>query len=219
MPDTPPALIPFLVKLVIIAPPMLAAVILHEIAHGVVAGWFGDDTARRAGRLTLNPIRHIDPVGSVLLPLLLVAVRSPFIFGWAKPVPVNFLKLRHPKSDMVAVAFAGPATNIVLALLSAVVAHVAAAAAAGQTNNPAAWITALAVVSVEVNVVLAIFNLVPILPLDGGRVLFGLLPQDAAMAFARLEPYGILIVMGLLFTGAFGFLLGPVAAFVIHALL
>jgi len=201
-----------LVKVLLVGPPLLFAIILHEIAHGVVAHRLGDDTAQRAGRLTLNPLPHIDPFGSVLLPLMLTAVGSHFVFGWAKPVPVNFRNLPNPKRDMVSVALAGPGTNIILAVLSAVVAHVVA-------PQRIDWLTAMAVVSVEINVVLAVFNLIPILPLDGGRVLFGLLPRAPALAFARLEPYGMLIVMALLFTGTLSAIVGPVATFMIHTLL
>jgi Zn-dependent protease len=201
-----------LVKIAIVAPPILFSIILHEIAHGVVANRFGDDTAKRAGRLTLNPIPHIDPFGSVVLPIVLSVMGSPFVFGWAKPVPVSFRNLRNPKRDMVAVALAGPGTNILLAVLSAVAAHVSDAIGVN-------WLTAMAIIGVQINVVLAVFNLVPILPLDGGRVLFGLLPREPALAFARLEPYGMLIVMGLLFTGTLGAVLGPVTTFMIRTLL
>jgi Zn-dependent protease len=201
-----------LFKIAIVAPPILFSIILHEIAHGVVANRFGDDTAKRAGRLTLNPIPHIDPFGSVVLPIMLSVIGSPFVFGWAKPVPVSFRNLRNPKRDMVAVALAGPGTNVILAVLSAVAAHVFNAIGVD-------WLTAMAIVGVQINVVLAVFNLVPILPLDGGRVLFGLLPREPALAFARLEPYGMLIVMALLFTGTLGAVLGPVTIFMIHTLL
>ena len=201
-----------LLKIAVLAPPVLFSIILHEIAHGVVANHFGDDTAKRAGRLTLNPIPHIDPLGSVVLPLALSIMGSPFVFGWAKPVPVSFRNLRNPKRDMVAVAVAGPITNIFLALVSASVARIGSAMGSD-------WLTAMAIVGVQVNVVLAVFNLVPILPLDGGRVLFGLLPREPALAFARLEPYGMLIVMALLFTGTLGAVLGPVTMFMIRTLL
>jgi Zn-dependent protease len=205
-----------LIKILILAPPILIAVILHEIAHGLVARWFGDDTAARAGRLTLNPIKHVDPVGTVLLPLLLTLINAPYLFGWAKPVPVNFLNLRNPKRDSVFVALAGPLTNVLLAVLSALVIRVAGAGSPG-TSPPLIAIAAL--MSLQFNVVLAVFNLMPILPLDGGRVLFGLLPREPARAFARLEPYGMLIVMVLLFTGTLNAVLGPVTTFMIRTLL
>ena len=204
--------IPFLVKAVLLAPPILLAIILHEIAHGVVANRLGDDTAKVSGRLTLNPIPHIDPIGTIALPLMLTIVGSPFLFGWAKPVPVNFRNLHNPKRDMIAVAAAGPATNIALALISAAAAHIFDALGSS-------WLTVMAVIGVKINVVLAVFNLLPILPLDGGRVLFGLLPREPAIAFARLEPYGMLIVMALLFTGTLSAILGPVASFMIRSLL
>jgi len=204
--------IPFLVKAVLLAPPILLAIILHEIAHGVVANRLGDDTAKVSGRLTLNPIPHIDPIGTIALPLMLTIVGSPFLFGWAKPVPVNFRNLHNPKRDMIAVAAAGPATNIALALISAAAAHIFDALGSS-------WLTVMAVIGVKINVVLAVFNLLPILPLDGGRVLFGLLPREPAIAVARLEPYGMLIVMALLFTGTLSAILGPVASFMIRTLL
>lgn len=203
---------PLLLKIVLMGPPILFSIILHEIAHGWVANRLGDDTAARAGRLTLNPLPHIDPIGSVVLPLLLLVSGSNYLFGWAKPVPVRFGHLRNPKRDMVAVALAGPGTNIVLAILFAVAAHWFGGM---QMRTP----MIMALVGVQINVVLAVFNLLPILPLDGGRVLFGLLPMPAAVAFSRLEPYGLLIVMALLFTGVLGTVLGPVTRTLVGVLL
>ena len=206
--------------------PVLAAIILHEIAHGIVAYRLGDPTAARMGRLTLNPLPHIDPVGTVLLPLMLVVAHAPFLFGYARPVPVNFGNLRHPKRDMIYVAAAGPLTNIILAVASAVFfkqllqlrlpGEGALSAVLIATLTPIAM---MARNSVIINVVLAVFNLLPILPLDGGRVLAGFLPRAQAIAFARLEPFGFLIVIQLLATNVLDNVIGPVIGLFLHALL
>ena len=188
--------------------PILIAVVFHEVAHGYVANALGDDTAKQAGRLTLNPIAHIDPIGSVILPLFLLVTNSGFLFGWAKPVPVNFAALRNPKRDMVLVAAAGPATNLVLAALAALVFHLISVSAAQSSkvvfDTVLVPIALIAKYAVLMNVFLGVFNMIPIPPLDGGRVLTGLLPLPAARRFARLEPFGFVILLLLLMTHSIG---------------
>lgn len=194
--------------------PLLVAVILHEVAHGYVAFRLGDPTAKMLGRLTLNPIPHVDLFGTVLLPGMLILTGSPFVFGYAKPVPVNFRLLRNPKRDMVWVAAAGPATNLVLASLSATAFKVAA----GSGGEPGLVATML-LYSVLLNITLAVFNMLPIPPLDGGRVAVGLLPRALALPVARLEPFGMIVVVLLLATGSLSLVLGPVQQAFLRVLL
>jgi Zn-dependent protease len=174
--------------------PVIIAVTFHEAAHGFVAHLLGDDTAWRLGRVSFNPLKHIDPVGTILLPGILLLMRSPFLFGYAKPVPVNFGALRNPRRDMVLVAFAGPAMNIALAVVAALAFH----AVGYLPLSGGQWVAANLENALLINVVLAVFNLFPLPPLDGGRILLGLLPPAAAAPFARLEPYGIPILIGVL---------------------
>jgi Zn-dependent protease len=174
--------------------PVLLAVTLHEAAHGFVAHLFGDDTALRQERVSFNPLRHVDPFGTILLPALLLLSRAPFLFGYAKPVPVSFQNLRHPRRDMVWVAAAGPAMNILIAATAAVLFH-----AVGYFPKGAApWLVGKKN-AIGINVFLAAFNMLPLLPLDGGRVLLGILPGPLAGAFTRTERYGMLIILTLLF--------------------
>jgi Zn-dependent protease len=174
--------------------PLVFAITFHEAAHGFVAHYFGDDTAFKQGRVSFNPLRHIDPFGTLLLPALLLFSHSPFLFGYAKPVPVNFRALRNPRIGMVMVALAGPATNIALALLAAIAFH----GIAYFPPETAQWVADNLRNAVLINVVLAVFNMLPIPPLDGGRVAVGLLPRVLASPLSRLEPFGMLILIGFL---------------------
>ena len=193
--------------------PVLIAITFHEAAHAFVARSLGDDTASRLGRVSLNPFRHIDPFGTILLPGLLLLARSPFLFGYAKPVPVNFRALRSPRNGMILVAAAGPAMNIALAIIAALCFHLLV-----YLPVIAAQWTALNLKNaIVINVILAVFNLFPLPPLDGGRIAVGLLPNGLANPLARLEPYGMMILIGLLFVlPLLGSQLGVDLGFVSH---
>jgi Zn-dependent protease len=173
---------------------VIVAITFHEAAHGYVAWRLGDDTAKRQGRVTFNPLRHIDLYGTILIPVVLL-LTSPFVFGWAKPVPVDFMRLRHPRRDMVWVAAAGPAINLFLAVVAAYLIYLADLVP-GVTG---AWLGTNLYNAIVINLVLAVFNMLPIPPLDGGRVAVGLLPPVLARPLAGLERFGLLIIIGLLF--------------------
>jgi Zn-dependent protease len=174
--------------------PLIVAITFHEAAHGFVAHLLGDDTAWRLGRVSFNPFKHIDPFGTIVLPALLLFTGSPFLFGYAKPVPVNFRALRHPRRDSILVAAAGPAMNLLLATLAALAFHMVV-----YTSGVAqVFIFENLKNALVLNVILAVFNLLPIPPLDGGRIIAGLLPSALARPFSRLEPYGLILLIGLL---------------------
>ena len=180
--------------------PVLFSITVHEAAHGYAARYFGDYTATMLGRVTLNPIKHIDPIGTILMPLLLYfSTSGAFLFGYAKPVPVNFSHLRRPKRDMIWVALAGPASNFVQAIAWALLLVVLVA-----TNVEERFFMEMARAGVLVNLVMWAFNLFPLPPLDGGRILVGLLPTKAAITFSRIEPYGFFIVLALVLLGIVG---------------
>jgi Zn-dependent protease len=204
----------FILKLSIMLVPGLMAITCHEVSHGFVADKLGDDTARSMGRLTLNPLKHMDILGTIMI--FVVGI------GWAKPVPVNFNRLRRPKTDMIWVAAAGPITNFVLALVSALALRFLISATSGvaegsQVANFADPITLMLAFSVYINLLLGIFNLIPLPPLDGGRVAVGLLPFRLSMALARVEPFGMIIIIALVFfTDIFDYVISPALMYMVH---
>ncbi|MCU0811487.1 MAG: site-2 protease family protein [Thiobacillaceae bacterium] len=198
-------------KIAIFALPVIFAITLHEAAHGYVARYFGDTTAWMLGRVTANPLKHIDLVGTIIVPLtILVASKllggGALLFGWAKPVPVNFSQLRRPKQDMLWVAAAGPGMNLVMAVFWALMIQLGLAIGSGFASTP---LVLMGAAGVFINVILMALNLIPLPPLDGGRIAVSLLPRKAAWQFSKLEPYGLFILLGLLFTGLLGMILWP----------
>jgi Zn-dependent protease len=210
-------------QIIIWALPVLAAVVFHEVAHGWVANRLGDPTAKQLGRLTLNPFAHVDLFGTILVPLTLILTHSPFVFGYAKPVPVNFNNLRNPKRDMIWVAAAGPAMNLLLAGLCAVLWKLLAPMTGFQTQpisvsgvvNFFVPIVLMAQSGILVNVTLAVFNMLPLPPLDGGRVLVGLLPRTISSKVARIEPFGFIILIVLLMTRTLDHIIDPPTEFLL----
>lgn len=198
----------FIQKVAIWVLPLIFAITLHEVAHGFVASYFGDQTAKLSGRLSLNPIKHIDPIGTILVPLLMLFV-SNFIFGWAKPVPVDARNLRHPRRDMAIVALAGPLANFIMALFWGLIAKLGLMA----TDAGHAWmgvpVTYMGSAGIMINVVLGVLNLLPLPPLDGGKVLESILPPRAAYYVAQIEPYSFFILILLLVTGVLSVIIQP----------
>jgi len=187
------------------------AVIIHEYAHGWVAWKLGDSTAKNAGRLTLNPAAHIDLIGTIVLPLFLLISKSPVIFGWAKPVPIDFRSLGNPKKDMIWVGLAGPGANILFAILLALILKF-------SVITGSVWLIAILNMAIILNLVLAVFNIMPIPPLDGSRILMGLLPREMAMQYAKVERYGFIIIFGLLWFGAIGAVIWPIVMYLARLL-
>jgi Zn-dependent protease len=190
------------------------SVILHEVAHGKAAEWCGDGTARERGRLTFNPVPHIDLMGTIVLPLMLAVTHSPVMFGWAKPVPINPMRFRNPKRDIAIVGAAGPLSNLALAGLSSAACKMLAPALGG--GHPAVRFLLYAAV---INVVLLVFNLIPLPPLDGSRVVMGFLPARLAVRYARMERYGFIMIFLLLFLGLNRWIIGPVVHLILGLLL
>lgn len=204
-------------KLAIWVLPLLFAITLHEVAHGFVASFLGDQTAKLSGRLSLNPMKHVDLIGTIILPLLMLAL-SNFVFGWAKPVPVDPRNLRHPRRDMALVALAGPVANLLMAVLWAGAAKIGNFSE--QVGN--AWMGTplfyMGIAGISINVVLAVLNLLPIPPLDGSKMLISLLPPRAAYRFSMIEPYGFMILIVLLVSGILNWMMAPFVHFFLNSI-
>ena len=206
-------------KIAISAIPILLAITVHEASHGYAAKYFGDLTAERLGRISLNPLKHIDPVGTILLPALTLFFGG-VLFGWAKPVPVNFGNLRHPKKDMLWVAAAGPASNFVMAVLwSLLLGTIKYKLSQGVYSPLFPLLLQMSFVGVTINVVLMVLNLLPMPPLDGGRIAVSLLPNNLAIKLAQVEKYGFAILIALMFTGVLNKIIGPFIGFFQQAIL
>lgn len=192
-------------KIAIWVVPVVLAITVHEVAHGWIARKLGDNTAFMLGRLTLNPLKHIDPMGTILIPGMLLLLQAGFLFGYAKPVPINWRNLRHPKRDMALVAAAGPGANLLMAIAWALLIRLGLSL--GESGMALIY---MGVAGITINIILMVLNLLPLPPLDGGRVMTGLLPGPWAYTFSRIEPYGFFILIGLLVTGVLGMVLWPV---------
>ncbi|MBC7755286.1 MAG: site-2 protease family protein [Bdellovibrio sp.] len=198
-----------IIKIAIAAVPILLAITVHEASHGYAAKYFGDSTAEKLGRISLNPFKHIDPVGTILLPTITLILGG-VLFGWAKPVPVNFGALRNPKKDMLWVAAAGPASNLVMAIAwSMLLGYIKYALSKGNFSPTFPYLLQMCFIGVSINVVLMVLNLLPMPPLDGGRIAVSLLPNSLAFKLAQVEKYGFVILIALMLTGVLNMIIGP----------
>ena len=196
--------------------PVLFAITVHETSHGLAARYFGDKTAEMLGRLTLNPLKHIDPVGTILVPALMIYFTG-YAFGWAKPVPVNASNLRNPKKDMMWVAMAGPASNFIMALIWAALLHLSVMFIDSR-SSVSLFLLLMPIAGITINVILGVLNLLPIPPLDGGRIMNGMLSPRASMQYSKIEPYGFFIIIGLMVSGILASVIFPVISWVLTIL-